>query len=107
MSILDAYCRECGEAVGNKRARATAAARARRSSPGKGVGRLTQSCCESARTAVVTPADQQKFGIGWSLKLTNEGGYVIALLLGLVIANFFPRLAEWLSGPSSTSRSPL
>ena len=30
-------------------------------------------------------------------KLTSEGGYVIALVLGLVIANFFPRLAEWLS----------
>src|SRR6516225_2214674 len=49
-----------------------------------------------AYVAVVTPADQQKFGIGWSLKLTNEGGYVVALLMGLIIANFFPRLAEWL-----------
>ncbi len=49
-----------------------------------------------AYVAVVTAADQQKFGIGWSLKLTNEGGYVVALLCGLVIANFFPRLAEWL-----------
>ena len=46
--------------------------------------------------AAVTPAEQQKFGISWSLKLTNEGGFVVALLLGLVIANFFPRLAEWL-----------
>jgi uncharacterized membrane protein YadS len=49
-----------------------------------------------AYVAAVTPADQQKFGIGWSLKLTNEGGYVVALLVGLIIANFFPRLAEWL-----------
>ena len=47
-----------------------------------------------AYVAVVTPADQQKFGIGWSLKLTNEGGYVVALLVGLIIANFFPRVAE-------------
>ena len=46
--------------------------------------------------AAVTPAEQQKFGISWSLKLTNEGGFIVALLLGLVIANFFPRLAEWL-----------
>src|SRR5205085_8504800 len=38
----------------------------------------------------------QTFGIGWSLKRTNEGGYIIALLSGLVIANFFPRFAEWL-----------
>src|SRR6516164_2741156 len=49
-----------------------------------------------AYVAAVTPADQQKFGIGWSLKLTNEGGYMVALLMGLIIANFFPRLAEWL-----------
>src|SRR6202008_1956985 len=49
-----------------------------------------------AYVAAVTPADQQKFGIGWSLKLTNEGGYIVALLTGLIIANFFPRLADWL-----------
>ena len=49
-----------------------------------------------AYVAAVTPADQQKFGIGWSLKLTNEGGYVVALVVGLIIANAFPRLAEWL-----------
>ena len=49
-----------------------------------------------AYIAAVTPAEQQKFGIAWSLKLTNEGGFVVALLAGLVIANFFPRFAEWL-----------
>ncbi len=46
--------------------------------------------------APVTPAEQQKFAIAWSLKLTNEGGFVVALLSGLVIANFFPRFANWL-----------
>ncbi|MDU6137769.1 putative sulfate exporter family transporter, partial [Bradyrhizobium sp.] len=49
-----------------------------------------------AYIAVVTPADQQKFGISWSLKLTNEGGFIVALVAGLVIANIFPRFAEWL-----------
>jgi uncharacterized membrane protein YadS len=49
-----------------------------------------------AYVAVVTPADLQKFGISWSLKLTNEGGYIVALIAGLTIANFFPRFAEWL-----------
>jgi uncharacterized membrane protein YadS len=49
-----------------------------------------------AYVAAVTPAEQQKFGIAWSLKLTNEGGFVVALLSGLVIANFFPRFATWL-----------
>ncbi len=49
-----------------------------------------------ANIAVVTPADQAKFGISWSLKLTNEAGFIIALVAGLIIANFFPRFAEWL-----------
>jgi uncharacterized membrane protein YadS len=49
-----------------------------------------------AYIAAVTPTEQQKFGVAWSLKLTNEGGFIVALLAGLVIANFFPRLAEWL-----------
>jgi uncharacterized membrane protein YadS len=49
-----------------------------------------------ANLAVVTPADLKKFGISWSLKLTNEGGYILALIAGLIIANIFPRFAEWL-----------
>src|ERR1700719_1802294 len=49
-----------------------------------------------AYVAAVTPAEQQKFGLAWSLKLTNEGGFIVALLSGIVIANFFPRFAEWL-----------
>jgi uncharacterized membrane protein YadS len=49
-----------------------------------------------ARFAAVTPAEQAKFGLSWSLKLTSEGGFIVALIAGLVIANFFPRFAEWL-----------
>lgn len=49
-----------------------------------------------AYIAAVTPAEQQRFGILWSLKLTNEGGFIVALLAGIIIANFFPRFAEWL-----------
>lgn len=47
-----------------------------------------------ANFAAVTPADLHKFGISWSLKLTNEGGYIFALIVGLIIANFLPRFAE-------------
>jgi uncharacterized membrane protein YadS len=50
----------------------------------------------NAHVAAVTPAELQRFGISWSFKLTNEGGYVVALVAGLVIANAFPRFAEWL-----------
>ncbi|MBI4720469.1 MAG: putative sulfate exporter family transporter, partial [Chitinivibrionia bacterium] len=37
------------------------------------------------------------FGIGWSLNLTGEAGYIIALIAGLVIGNFFPRIAAALA----------
>jgi uncharacterized membrane protein YadS len=47
-----------------------------------------------ANFAAVTPADLQRFGISWSLRLTNEGAYIFALIAGLVIANVFPRFAE-------------
>ena len=46
-----------------------------------------------AHFAAVTPAEQQKFGISWSLRLTNEGAYIFALIAGLIIANFLPRFA--------------
>jgi uncharacterized membrane protein YadS len=49
-----------------------------------------------AHFAAVTPADLKKFDISWSLRLTNEGGFIFALLAGVIIANFFPRFAEWL-----------
>jgi hypothetical protein len=33
-----------------------------------------------AHFAAVTPADYKKFGIDWLLRLTNEGGFVFALI---------------------------
>src|SRR5437868_6186099 len=49
-----------------------------------------------ANLAVTTPADLKKFGIDWSLRLTNEGGFIVALLAGLRVGNFIPGLARWL-----------
>lgn len=49
-----------------------------------------------AYIAVTTPGDMEKFGIAWSLRLTGESGYLIALLVGLIIANFLPGFAGWL-----------
>jgi uncharacterized membrane protein YadS len=46
-----------------------------------------------ANIAATTPAEFKKFGIGWSLKLTGEAGFVLALLAGLLIGNFLPKLA--------------
>ena len=49
-----------------------------------------------AHFAAVTPGDFKKFSIGWSLRLTNEGGFIVALVAGLLIANFLPRVADWM-----------
>ncbi len=43
-----------------------------------------------------TPNKLEDFGIGWSLGLTGEAGFVVALLAGLIIGNFFPSAAGWL-----------
>jgi uncharacterized membrane protein YadS len=40
-----------------------------------------------------TPDKRGAFGIGWSLNLTAEAGFIIALLAGLAVGNFFPRTA--------------
>jgi len=47
-----------------------------------------------ANIAATTPAELQKFGITWSLKLTSEAGFVVALIVGLVVGNFSPGFAE-------------
>jgi uncharacterized membrane protein YadS len=40
-----------------------------------------------------TPDKLQKFGLSWSLNLTGEAGYIIALILGLLIGNIFTGFA--------------
>src|SRR5205809_94815 len=49
-----------------------------------------------ANFAVTTPADMKKFGITWSLKLTNEGGFIVALIAGLIVGNFLAGFADWM-----------
>jgi uncharacterized membrane protein YadS len=50
-----------------------------------------------AYIAATTPADLEKFGIAWSMRLTGESGYLIALAAGLLIANALPGFARFLS----------
>lgn len=47
-----------------------------------------------ANIAVTTPPDMKKFGIGWSLRLTPEAGFIVALVVGLLLGNFFPSFAS-------------
>jgi uncharacterized membrane protein YadS len=37
-----------------------------------------------------TPDKRSVFHIAWSMNLTNEAGYIVALLLGLFVGNFLP-----------------
>ena len=41
-----------------------------------------------------TPDKLRGLGILWSLNLTSEAGFVLALVAGLVVGNFFPRCTE-------------
>jgi uncharacterized membrane protein YadS len=50
----------------------------------------------NVHVALNTPDAMQKAGISWSLRLTPEGGFVIALVAGLIVGNFLPGLAEWM-----------
>jgi uncharacterized membrane protein YadS len=47
-----------------------------------------------ANIAVTTKPDLQKFGITWSLKLTQEAGFIVALAVGLFFGNFVPSFAN-------------
>ncbi len=40
------------------------------------------------------------FKIPWSLSLTGESGFIIALIAGLIVGNFFPKLSEKLKEAS-------
>jgi uncharacterized membrane protein YadS len=44
--------------------------------------------------AANTPEMMKSFGLGWSLKLTGEGGFIVALIAGLLVGNFFPGFAK-------------
>jgi uncharacterized membrane protein YadS len=60
------------------------------------IGYLCWIAGSFANFAANTPADMKRFGIGWSLRLTSEGGFIVALLVGLFIGNFMPAFAAWM-----------
>ena len=60
-----------------------------------GVFFLSYLCWMAGSWAYIaaTPDKVKQFGVGWSLNLTAEAGFIVALVAGLAIGNFFPRLA--------------
>ncbi len=43
-----------------------------------------------------TPGDLAKAKITWSLGLSGEAGYIVALVVGIIIGNFMPGVAEYM-----------
>ncbi|KYH32385.1 YeiH family protein [Neomoorella mulderi] len=43
-----------------------------------------------------TPDQLAKLKLPWSLRMTGESGFIIALIVGLIIGNFFPGLTRYL-----------
>jgi uncharacterized membrane protein YadS len=47
---------------------------------------------------IAATSDKLKgLGISWSLNLTGEAGFIIALVAGLIVGNFFPRLTAFMN----------
>ena len=44
-----------------------------------------------------TPDALKRFNITWSLKLTGEAGFILALAVGLIVGNLFPKFAALLA----------
>jgi uncharacterized membrane protein YadS len=44
----------------------------------------------------IASTNAAKDGLGWSLKLTGEAGFIVALIVGLIVGNFFPKFSETL-----------
>ena len=51
------------------------------------------ACWLCGHFAYIAATDAAKAGIGWSLKLTGEAGFIVALIVGLIVGNFFPKFA--------------
>ncbi len=43
-----------------------------------------------------TPDKRAAFKLAWSMNLTNEAGYILALIVGLIVGNLFPGVARML-----------
>lgn len=57
---------------------------------------ISYLCWFSGHFAYIAATKEQvaKFNIPWAMSMTGEFGFIIALILGLIIGNFFPGLAN-------------
>ena len=57
---------------------------------------ISYGCWLLGHFGYIAATDAAKMGIGWSLKLTGEAGFIVALIVGLIVGNFFPKFSETL-----------
>jgi len=59
---------------------------------------ITYVCWMIGNNAYIaaTPDQLAKLKIPWSLRLTGESGFIVALIVGLLIGNFWPGFAQYL-----------
>jgi uncharacterized membrane protein YadS len=57
---------------------------------------ISYACWLLGHWGYIAATDAAKMHIGWSLKLTGEAGFVVALIVGLIIGNFFTGFAKTL-----------
>jgi uncharacterized membrane protein YadS len=57
---------------------------------------LSYLCWFIGHNAYLAATDAKKFNIPWSLKLTGDGGFILALIGGLIVGNFMPGLSKFL-----------
>ena len=57
---------------------------------------LSYLCWLLGHFAYIAATNAKKAGVPWSLRLTGEAGFIVALVAGLLVGNFFPKLAQTL-----------
>lgn len=57
---------------------------------------VSYGCWLIGHNAYLAATNAQKAGVPWSLKLTGEAGFIVALLAGLIVGNFIPGLANFI-----------
>ncbi|HTZ18847.1 MAG TPA: putative sulfate exporter family transporter [Dissulfurispiraceae bacterium] len=57
---------------------------------------ISYGCWLLGHYAYIAALEPEKMKIAWSLRLSPEAGFIIALLSGLIVGNFFPKLSELL-----------
>jgi uncharacterized membrane protein YadS len=55
---------------------------------------ISYGCWLLGHFGYIAATDAAKMKIGWSLKLTGEAGFIVALIVGLIFGNFFPKASE-------------